>query len=64
MKKPKREKMIKEMIQKGGKSKIRDGFRKYTTTKVNWKEKAKQKREHRQKVNTANMKKTQKVRDM
>ena len=36
-KKDKRNKMMKEMINKGGKSKIRENSRKYTTTKTDFK---------------------------
>lgn len=64
MKKHKRSRMMQEMIQKGGKSKIREGSRRYITNKIDWKEKAKHKREHRRKMNTENMKKTMKKSDM
>jgi RNA recognition motif-containing protein len=64
MKKQKRNRMIQEMIEKGGKSKIREGSRKYLTNTIDWKQKAMEKRERRKKLNTENMKKTMKKSDM
>ena len=64
MKKHKKRRMVDEMMKSGGRSKIRDGSRKYITSKVDWKDKMNKKREHRKKHNTANMKKTMKMSDM
>jgi len=64
MKKDKKSRMMNEMIRSGGRSKIRNGSRKFITNKIDWQGKFKDRREKRKTVNTANMKKTMKKSDM
>ncbi|CAI2367344.1 unnamed protein product [Moneuplotes crassus] len=64
MKKHRRNKMMNEMIENQGESKIRERSRKFVTKKVDFRGKRKQRREDRKEMNTRNMKKTVKRSEM